>query len=37
MTAYITNPKLFAKKGEIGLLEGAQVVNKAIEIIKSEN
>ena len=27
----------FAKKGEIGLLEGAQVVSKAIEIIKSEN
>ncbi|MBC8251090.1 MAG: 2,3-bisphosphoglycerate-independent phosphoglycerate mutase [Candidatus Nitrosopelagicus sp.] len=27
----------FAKKGEIGLLEGAQVVNKALEIIKSEN
>ena len=27
----------FAKKGEIGLLEGAQVVDKAIEIIKSEN
>ena len=27
----------FAKKGEIGLLEGAQVVNKAIQIIKSEN
>ncbi|MBC8250854.1 MAG: 2,3-bisphosphoglycerate-independent phosphoglycerate mutase [Candidatus Nitrosopelagicus sp.] len=27
----------FAKKGEIGLLEGAQVVNKAIEIIKSKN
>ena len=25
----------FAKKGEIGLLEGAQVVTKAIEIIKS--
>ena len=25
----------FAKKGEIGLLEGAQVVSKAIEIIKS--
>jgi len=25
----------FAKKGEIGLLEGSQVVNKAIEIIKS--
>ena len=27
----------FAKKGEIGLLEGAQVMNKAIEIIKSGN
>jgi len=27
----------FAKNGEIGLLEGAQVVSKAIEIIKSEN
>ena len=27
----------FAKKGEIGLLEGAQVVSKAIEIIKSGN
>ena len=27
----------FAKNGEIGLLEGAQVFNKAIEIIKSEN
>ena len=27
----------FAKKGEIGLLEGSQVVIKAIEIIKSEN
>ena len=27
----------FAKKGEIGLLEGSQVVSKAIEIIKSEN
>ena len=27
----------FAKKGEIGLLQGAQVVDKAIEIIKSEN
>ena len=27
----------FAKKGEIGLLEGAQVVDKAIEIIKSKN
>ena len=27
----------FAKKGEIGLLEGAQVVDKAIEIIKSQN
>ena len=27
----------FAKKGEIGLLEGAQVVNKAINIIKSKN
>ena len=27
----------FAKKGEIGLLEGAQVVNMAISIIKSEN
>jgi len=27
----------FAKKGEIGLLEGSQVVSKAIKIIKSEN
>jgi len=27
----------FAKKGEIGLLEGAQVVSKAIDIIKSKN
>ena len=27
----------FAKKGEIGLLEGAQVVSKAIEIIRSGN
>ena len=27
----------FAEKGEIGLLEGAQVVNKAIEIIKSKS
>jgi len=27
----------FAKKGEIGLLEGAQVVSRAIEIIKSES
>ncbi|MDA0755684.1 MAG: alkaline phosphatase family protein [Crenarchaeota archaeon] len=27
----------FAKKGEIGLLEGAQVMRKAIEIIKSGN
>jgi 2,3-bisphosphoglycerate-independent phosphoglycerate mutase len=27
----------FAKKGEIGLLEGAQVITKAIEIIKSKN
>ena len=27
----------FAKKGEIGLLEGAQVVKKAIEIIKLRN
>ena len=27
----------FAKKGEIGLLEGAQVMDKAINIIKSEN
>tara|TARA_B110001454_G_scaffold173521_1_gene164796 strand:+ start:4352 stop:4489 length:138 start_codon:yes stop_codon:yes gene_type:complete len=27
----------FAKKGEIGLLEGAQVMDMAINIIKSEN
>ena len=27
----------FAKKGEIGLLEGSQVVIKALELIKSEN
>jgi len=27
----------FAKKGEIGLLEGAEVVTKTIEIIKSKN
>ena len=27
----------FAKKGEIGLLEGAQVMTKAIDIIRSEN